>query len=297
MKSALITGATGYIGSRLAIKLLSDGWQVNIITRPSSSNSLLGQYYHRVKNFIHEGSIEGMLQIMYSAKPDVIFHLASVAKSEHHFKDIEPIINSNLLFSTQLLEAMRQSGVKNFINTETFWQYRSNTSDYYPTNLYAATKQAFRDILIYYVGAANINAISLVLYDTYGPSDPRQKLIELLKRAAQDARQIDMTPGQQLVDMTHIDDVVAAYLRAGEMLLSENSGYLNTYAVSSGHRMTLRQLVELIVRETGISIHPIWGGKPYRRNEVMIPWVGKPLPGWQPKIDLATGIRDVFKGL
>lgn len=241
--------------------------------------------------------MDGMLTIVKAASPDVVYHLAAVALWQHQVDDIDQMISANILFSTQLLEAMSRNGAKHLVNTETFWQHYKGSDEYAPMCLYAATKQASRDILTYYVGTGCTNAISLVLYDTYGPGDPRKKLFNVLRQASQAGRQIDMTPGEQIVDMTHVDDVVSAYLHAGGMVLSESVGKLDTYAVTSGHRMTLRELVELIVRETGISVRPNWGGKPYRTNEVMVPWVGKPLPGWRPKIDLVAGIREVFRDL
>jgi nucleoside-diphosphate-sugar epimerase len=293
-KCALVTGASGYIGSHLVEGLLAEGWQVHAITRPSSLQRLLEPYLQRIKVHVHDGSMQGMSRIIAAAKPDVVFHLAAMVSSEHRMEDVDQMINSNILFSTQLVEAMFLNGSRNLVNTETFWQHCNGSDDYDPVCLYAATKQAFRDLLGYYVSVARVNAISLVLFDTYGADDPRNKFFTFLKQAAKEKRQIDMTPGEQLVDMTHVDDVVAAYLLAGEMLLSEIVTNLKTYAVSSGQRMTLKQLVELIVHETGIPLQPRWGGRPYRTKEVMRPWVGELLPGWQPKVDMATGVRDVF---
>lgn len=292
-KSALVTGATGYIGSRLVGGLLANGWQVSVVIRPSSSQQLLQPYLHRVTCYIHDGSMDKMIRTMDSVRPAVVYHLAALASSEHKIEDVERLVNTNVLFSTQLVEAMLRCGVRNLVNTETFWQHYEGDA-YNPVCLYAATKQAFLDILRYYVSTKRISAISLVLYDTYGPDDPRMKLFVLLKQTAQSKQQIDMTPGEQIVDMTHIEDVVAAYLRAGEMLLSERCEGIAIYAVTSGQRMKLRKLVELFIRETGISLQPNWGGRPYRAREVMEPWIGQPLPGWWPKIDLTTGIRDVF---
>lgn len=291
--SALVTGATGYLGSRLVRLLLEDGWQVNALVRPTSSLQLLQPYLRRINCYIHDGSMSGMLKLMESAKPTVVFHLAAVAMSEHRPEDVDPLLNGNLLFSTQLVEAMSRCDIRNIVNTETFWQ-RYSGKDYSPVCLYAATKQAFRDILTYYVESGRINAISLVLYDTYGPDDPRAKLFFHLKQAMQTMQEIDLTPGEQIVDMTHVDDVVAAYLRAGAMLWNEGQEGFHTYAVSSGQRMPLKQLVELVIRETGIPLLPNWGKRPYRAREVMEPWIGEPLPGWQPSIDLATGVRELF---
>jgi nucleoside-diphosphate-sugar epimerase len=294
-RCALVTGATGYIGSNLVGGLLAEGWQVHVIMRASSSRHLLAPYLNRITGHDHDGSVGGMMNILAASKPKVVYHLAAMASSEHRMENVDQMVSANVLFSTQLVEAMFRNGTKNLVNTETFWQYSKGAEEYAPVCLYAATKQAFRDILIYYTGNGHVNALSLVLYDTYGPDDPRKKLLTFLKQAAQEKRQIEMSPGEQIVDLMHIDDIVSAYLHAGETLLSQKDCNFKTYSVTSGQRMTLRELVELIVRETGITLQPKWGGKPYRTNEVMEPWLGKPLPGWQPKVDFSSGVHDVFK--
>ncbi|WP_346295512.1 NAD(P)-dependent oxidoreductase [Rhodopseudomonas sp. P1] len=296
MKRALVTGASGFIGSRLVARLLADDWDVHVVLRPQSSLALLSDVETRISVQWYSGATQQMLDILAASRPDVVFHLAAQASADHQALDIEQMIASNVLLSTQLAEAMVRSGVTRLVTTETFWQHRSGTEEYQPVCLYAATKQAARDMLRYYVDVGSINVISLVLFDTYGPDDPRKKLINLLKEVARDGRPIEMTPGEQIVDLVHVDDVTSAYLRAADLLLESVGAGLQTYAVSSGERMSLRDLVGLIERVCDLSFSIKWGGKPYRLNEVFNPWLGETLPGWRPKNGLAAGLRDVFGG-
>ena len=294
-RCAVVTGATGYIGSRLVKALVAECWQVHVIVRNTSSLDLLQAKKELISVHIHDGSMGRMMEIISITKPDVVFHLAAISTSDHHAKDVDGMVLANILFSTQLVEAMFRNGIVNLVNTETFWQHSKGTLDYSPVCLYAATKQAFRDILMYYADTRNINAISLILYDTYGSDDPRNKLINFLKKSLGVNKPIDMTSGDQFVDLVHIDDVITAFMTAGEMLFSKKVDYLNTFSVTSGQRIRLRHLVELIERNIGISLLINWGGKAYRANEVMEPWVGKTLPGWSAKVDLVEGICDAFK--
>ena len=101
-----------------------------------------------------------------------------------------------------------------------------------------------------------------------------------------------MSPGEQLIDLVHIDDVVQAFLIAAGCLDRQPAGTHETYAVSSGSPLPLRQLVELYRQITGTDVRVHWGGRPYRPREVMVPWnAGKLLPGWQPRISLEEGLR------
>jgi len=201
------------------------------------------------------------------------------------------LIRSNVLFGNQLLEAMKVSGVRFLINTGTSWQHYNN-EDYNPVCLYAATKQAFEAILEYYVQACDIKAITLKLFDTYGPNDPRQKLFHLLNKAAMSGEPLDMSAGEQLIDLVHVDDVVDAYMIAAQRLLDGKVSVHEDYAVSSGCSLPLKELVALYSDATGWNVNVNWGARPYRFREVMRPWdKGRAIDGWRPKIALGKGLK------
>ena len=291
---ALVTGATGFIGVNLVGRLLDEGWHVSLVTRPESSTQILNKFIDSIDIYIHSGSMKSMSEIMKKAKPDVVYHLAAMIAAEHSEDDVDKMIVANIQFSTQLVEAMFRNNVKNIINTETFWQYQNGDDKFVPVCLYAATKQAFRDILEYYVKSCQLNVISLILYDTYGVNDSRKKLLFHLKESIKNSGCLDMTPGEQLIDIVHVCDVVNAYLIASDILLrGENK--IKTYSVTSGARITLREFVKEIEVITGLTFNINWGAKSYRKNEVMLPRLTEALPGWKPKVSRIMGISEVFR--
>jgi len=290
-KRALVTGGTGFVGSRLCERLVNDGWDVHMIVRPVSNIEVLRHPIDRTTPHVHDGSTEGMLSILEKSRPGVVFHLASLFLARHEPKDIEPLFRSNLLFGTQLLEAMAAHGVRRLINTGTAWQNFENR-EYSPVCLYAATKQAFEAILWYYVEMTPLRAITLKLFDTYGPGDRRPKLFALLRKAAGSGTPLAMSPGEQLLDLVYIDDVVEAFVLASTLPAKGTVHGSETYAVSSGKPVRLKEVVETYSRVTGRAVPVAWGGLPYRPREVMVPWNrGLPLPGWKPRIGLDEGIR------
>lgn len=292
---ALVTGATGYVGSNLVRKLLREDWDVHIVTRRSSSLDLLNNGFKSPVNHIYDGSIASIAEIVSIANPDVTFHLAAFSKSSHETGDVEKLLNSNIIFSTQLAETLYRSGNHKLINTETFWQFGDGLGNLAPNCLYAANKQAFHEILNFYVNSGLLSAISLVLFDTYGVGDPRPKLLNTIKQALKEDSCLDLTPGNQMIDLVHIDDVVVAYVDAARILMSSNPSKLEQYAVRSGRQYSLRELIELIESEVNLPVKVNWGAKTYRPNEVMHPWTGNILPGWRTTIDLPTGLREFFR--
>jgi len=186
---------------------------------------------------------------------------------------------------------MAVHGVRLLVNTGTSWEHYG-TPPVAPVNLYAATKQAFEAILHYYVEARGLRVVSLKLFDTYGPGDPRPKLFTLLRTVAANQEVLAMSPGEQLIDLVFIDDVIAAFVLAAERLRAEMVKGHECYAVSSGAPLKLRELVELYGRILGTPLPIEWGGRSYRQREVMVPWnTGAAVPGWHPKVALEQGIR------
>jgi len=287
---ALVTGAAGFVGGHLARRLLAGGWETHAIVRRSSNATSLRDVLGSGNVHIHDGSTEGLVNILRNVHPEVVFHLASVFVAEHSTDDVGPLVQSNILFGTQLLEAMTVAGVSIIVNTGTTWQHYEGR-EYSPVSLYAATKQAFQDILQFYCEARGSRAVTLELPDTYGPDDKRPKLLSILDRAARTGGTLQMSPGEQLLDLLHVDDVVHGYEVAADGLLSGHLPSPSEYQLSSGSLVRLKDVVELYREVNGRTVNVVWGGRPYRAREVMEPRSPvRVLPEWQPCIGLKDGL-------
>jgi nucleoside-diphosphate-sugar epimerase len=160
-------------------------------------------------------------------------------------------------------------------------------------NLYAATKQAFEDIAKYYIETSKIKFVTLKLNDTFGPNDTRPKIFNLWDKIAKTGETLDMSPGDQIIDISYIDDIVAAYERLIEIF---ENGEIDingkSFALYSDNRLTLKELACLYEKITNRELNINWGGRPYREREVMIPWEnGEKIPGYRQNITVEEGIR------
>lgn len=301
-RNALVTGATGFVGYHLCRLLLAEGWQITALVRPGSDTAdlrALGPAVVVVPWPSGEGAggVAELANILREARAEVVFHLASLFLSDHAAAQVDALIDANLRFGTNLLEAMSAVGVSAFVNTGTFWQHYDSAGDSFrPVNLYAATKQAFEAILAYYVDAKGLRAITLKLSDTYGPHDKRGKLISLLAKMAREGGALQMSPGEQQLDIAHIEDVARAFLLAAERCLGSAPGTSESFAVPSGRVISLKGLVGVFEAIAGKALAIEWGARPYRPREVMRVWRGgEALPGWAPAITLEEGLARLLR--
>ena len=292
----LMTGITGFIGHHLGERLVNDGHEVYAIVRPTSKINELSDNLRRNVKFLTYDKDNTVLDIITDLciddrRPDVVYHLATNFMNAHKFEDIQDLVQSNITFGTELLDAMVANNVYNFVNVGTMYQHFED-ADYSPVNLYAATKECFEGIIKYYAEVRNLKCIALHLFDTYGVDDNRPKIFSLLRRIADSGETLKMSPGGQLIDMVYIDDIIEAFIIAGKLLAACKYDYCDTYGVSSTKPIPLREVVKIFESVAGKKLSIEWGGRPYRAREIMVPWKSyKLLPGWTPKISLQEGIK------
>ena len=290
----LLTGATGFIGHNLVKKLLNSGYIVYCIVRSGSNISNIDK---NANLFIYDGDIDSIISFCKEKKFDGIIHLASFFLSSHKKEDLCGLIESNIKFGTELLEAAKITDVKWFINTGTFWQ-NYNNEKYNPVNLYSATKEAFLCIAKYYTQTSNLIFTTIKLNDTFGINDTRNKIINMWQKASKTSETIEMTPGEQIIDISYIEDVVSAYeLLIKHLNSKKKEQYKNTeFVVTNSDKCSLKELAKIFEKEIDGRLNIKWGARTYREREIMVPYnKGLTVPGWRQKYTLKEAIAKVIK--
>lgn len=272
----LVTGATGFVGQHLLPYLEKQGHEVYALVRPSTDGSKV--YTNHL--YVFEGDIEHLASYLLENHVDGIIHLASLYIAEHKPEDIKNIVTSNVYLGTAVMEAAVKAGVKWFLNTGTIWQnynVEPYSDTYCPVNLYAASKQAFVDMAKYYTEVSDIKFCTLKLCDTYGANDTRRKIFALFEQIAKSGECLKMSPGDQKLDIVHIDNVVRDFEALAEKL--DNGEQLREeYVVSSGRQKSLKEIAKQYEIDHQVILNIEWGGRPYRKREVMVPYIGHQLP-------------------
>lgn len=289
----LVSGGGGFIGKRLISTLLIKGHMISALVRPESELVFFINNKIEILDISKKEIIDSFFK---KHKIDGVIHLASLFKAEHVYDDIGSMVQSNLTFGTQLLDLCKTHKIKWFLNTGTFWQHYNNES-YNPVNLYAATKEAFEKISIYYVNTSKLNFVTLKINDTYGPNDTRRKIISLLIGQVNSQEPLSLSPGDQLLAINHIDDVVSAFMKMIELVSSDTDRLMcgKTYKIYSHEVISLKSLAKLIENIVGAKLNVRFGDRSYREREVMIPWDnGENIPDWAPNVSLEKGIRSLI---
>jgi nucleoside-diphosphate-sugar epimerase len=286
--TALVTGGTGFIGRTLVRRLSGDGWRIHGLVRSAAGAPPGdGVEWHPLPV-----DTEELIGLVRSLAPSACFHLATDFRARHEPADVTPMIEANVTMGARLAEAVTRANPCPLVYTGTAWQHFEGRS-YSPTSLYAATKQALEDILAFYAEVDGLPVATVNFFDTYGPDDARPKLVPTLLRAARTGQPVDLSSGEQLIDLLHVDDAVECLLAAAAYLAAGGPSPA-VFSAQSDTPVTVRRLVDLLGQATGCTIPVRWGARPSRPREMLTPWrfATRP-PGWSPRIPLAAGLRSL----
>lgn len=257
----LLTGATGFVGSHLLSRLLSDRHDVAVVLRTDSEFVAPSGFEKQVTILRTDGTLDSLVPGVKAFSPELGYHLAARFVAEHRPSDVDDLAQSNLTFGLQLLEVLDVAGCRKLVSAGTSWQNFGGAA-YEPVCLYAATKEAFEALAQYYVSARGFSLSVAKLFDTYGPEDRRRKLLSVLLRIGKSGERLAMSAGDQLLDLVYITDVVDALVEAGARLCDERDTGKTTYAISAGKRLSLRKLAEEVSTITGLPLNIEWGARP-----------------------------------
>ncbi len=287
----VMTGATGYIGSHVLKYLLSKGWEIHVIADPKFGYANIEDVLSQIDVFEYDGNILSLCDYFQTVKPDVVYHLAAAVITNYKPEQVPILIQSNIQFGAEILEAMKSSDIKLLVSTGSYWQ-NYNSDSYNPVDLYAATKEAFEKIVQFYVDAYGFRHINLRLYDVYGEDDKRPKLWNTLRAIAGTGQHIAVSPGEQLLDLIHISDVCTAYEAAYYALISDNSISNEVYGVRTGITHSLKDAITVLEKALCKKTCVDYGAKPYKEREVMIPYRKYAyIPGWNAQVTLLEGFK------
>lgn len=294
-RDIILTGVTGYIGSHFAAALTAKTKTVHVIGRPGLDKGSLVNVrpLHGATGIVvvkHDGSSKSIADAVSKLNDPILVHMAGLFVSSHRPEDVAQLIESNVGFSATLYEALKLTGATAVVNVGTLWEHESDGT-YAPANLYASTKFAAQKVLDYYVQVHGFRAFTLKLLDTYGRDDTRQKLMPMLRRAALEQYDLDMSSGYQQISLTHIDDICRSLWACVSHVSNGGAAHAMVSALSD-ERHSVREIVAKIEEVTGTKLRINWGARKDDVRKQRVPWLGlRPVDGWQPQVCLQEGLH------
>ncbi|MBT5428581.1 MAG: NAD(P)-dependent oxidoreductase [Rhodospirillaceae bacterium] len=295
METVVVTGANSYLGIALVERLSQMNISVHIVARPKSDISRLIQRAPSVNIHNYNGKQSSLEKLLEESRPDTIFHLAGKYYREDKPEYITSLIDSNITFGSQLLLASLNSSVKNFINTGSYFQFSGHNES--AVNFYGATKNSFNEILNYYSSLEKFLPTTLIIFDTFGPNDWRQKLFQAITEAVKTNEVMPIPAGNVPMYPVYIADVIDCYILAAQKLASKPNEIINKcFAVRGSKETSIKEIIRIFEQVTNKKIYTEIGAWPASTREIKNIWRGSTMSDWRPKHNLAKGIEKMLEG-
>ncbi|MDA2984227.1 MAG: NAD-dependent epimerase/dehydratase family protein [Actinomycetota bacterium] len=304
----LVTGAAGFIGSNLVVRLLEEGHRVVAVDDLSTgrlANLSLARAPHLTGRlqFDHiDVTSDAFDALVARMRPNVIFHLA--AQVDVRVSVDRPLEDArlNVLGTIHVLEAARRHGVRRVVYAASIAGYGDPPAEQLPIDEqvttpplspYGVSKRAAGDYVLAYGATHDMEGVVLTLANVYGPHQSTSGEGGVVAIFA--GRMLEGAPctifgdGEQTRDFVFVDDVVDAFVRAGSVPEAAGERML----IGTGVATTVDQLYAECAAATGYDLPPVRG--PERAGEVRHSVVdasrARTVLGWQPWTGVADGVR------
>jgi nucleoside-diphosphate-sugar epimerase len=291
----LVTGATGFLGSRAAGHLLEAGADVTALVRSGADRARLGALAPRAR--VVEGDVlapgSELEALVRRVRPDACVHLAWYAVPGKYLDAPESF--EHLEATLRLARALHATGSRRLVTAGTCFEYDttigtlSEVARTDPRYLYAACKLAVFSVLREASRLWDRSYCHLRFFHQYGPWENDGRLVPAVVRALLRGEEARVTAGEQVRDYLHVDDVGRAIAHAA---LAPLEGAVN---VGSGVPVRVRDLVEAAARACGRPELVRFGAIPQRDGDPAVVCADASklrASGWAPRWALDEGLAD-----
>ncbi|MEU1385879.1 MULTISPECIES: NAD-dependent epimerase/dehydratase family protein [unclassified Nonomuraea] len=281
----LVTGAAGFIGSHLAARLRVLGAQVHAVSR-RPQRARHGEIWHQARL----DDAGDTARLFRSVRPDLLFHLAGEVTGSRGDEVVRATLESNVVGAVNVLSAAREHGVRT-VFTGSIEEPRPGNDHAPPSSAYAMSKWAATGYARLYHRLWDLPVTVLRPSMVYGPAQPdTTKLVPYVTLCLLRGERPRLTRGAKLADWIYVDDVVDAFVLAGE----SDKAVGHTLDVGTGVRTAAHEVVERLYRITGTGTRPEFGAAPDRPHDItqvadIVPAADR--LGWRPATELDEGLR------
>ena len=303
-RKVLVTGAGGFIGSRLVEKLSVQGAHVRAFVRYTSRAEvgLLRQLPAEILNNVEiiRGDLRDFNAVEQAVKGvDTIFHLGALISIPYSYVHPVETVQTNVIGTMNILEACRKVGAK-LVHTSTSEVYgtalRVPIDEEHPLqgqSPYSASKIGADKLVESYWRSFGVPAITIRPFNTYGPGQSNRAVIPTIITQALSGDVVRLGNLEAIRDFTYLDDTVEGFLLGGQAELWDGE----TYNLGTGEEITIGAVAELIFKIMGkqpeIKVEPS-RLRPEKSEVMRLISDNRKASmnlNWQPKVGIEEGLR------
>ena len=283
----LVTGGAGFVGTNLIKRLLSEGHKV--VSLDNYSTGLReNEIEQKGVQYFDVDLTETVNYDFFISKPDLIFHLAAIARIQPSFKHPVYTHHANVTATLNVLEWARGFGCP-----IVFAGSSSSNGDKF-ANPYTLSKSLSEQLVELYNKVYDLPTAICRFYNVYGPHQLTEgkycTLIGIFQTLYKEGRPLTITDdGEQRRDFTHVDDIVDGLIRCGESI-HEVSGEL--FELGRGKNYSVNEIAEAF-GENYPTIH-IDGKQGEMRETLCEDENAIELLGWNPSLDVLDFIKENY---
>ncbi|WP_405080691.1 NAD-dependent epimerase [Pectobacterium versatile] len=318
----LVTGASGFIGSRVAEMLNSLGHYVigidnnndyyNVNLKLARLDRIKNDFFKFIKMDLTDRS--ALSTLFTEQQPDYVIHLAAQAGVRYSLENPYSYADSNLIGFINILECCRQHKIKHLVYASSSSVYglngkmpfSTNDSVDHPVSLYAATKKANELMAHSYSHLYGNPTTGLRFFTVYGPWGRPDMALFKFTRNILNNEPIDIyNNGNLSRDFTYIDDIVEGVIRIINIIPGRNEDWsvesgspatssapYRIYNIGNGSPVKLMDFVTALEKALGIEAKKNF--LPMQPGDVYQTWADTEnlfsVTGYQPKVDINEGV-------
>lgn len=296
---ALVTGATGFIGSHVARNLVRQGFEVHLLCRRGATFERLGDIRDEVQvHTVNLADRRGLRRVVGAIRPGYIAHLGAATMRAGRAATAATIVRTNLLGTINLIDACDGIDYAGFVNTGDAFEYGpkrrpAKESDVCRPRTLDGRAREIATLYARYAGLARGKPIvTLRLFSVFGPGDHPARLVPRLIADASAAAPLRLSHPTVARDYLYVEDAADLFLAALRASLRLGGEILNA---GSGRRVTLATLVNRVLAVTGSHSEARWGSFPLAAHDRGC-WTAdvtklRAALRWRPRFSLEQGLR------
>ncbi len=286
----LVTGASGFIGSVLAKKLLELDAEVYGVSRNEMKT------YDEIKWYKGDlSNLEFVETLIREIRPDYIYHMASHVLGARDYKYVLSTFNNNLVTALNLLLTVYKYPCKRIILGGSFEEFDPSDDIIIPSAPYAAAKFAASNYARMFHKLYDTPVCMASIYMVYGPGQiDLTKLVPYVTLKTLKGETPELTSGIRMIDWIYVDDVASALIHMMEAPGIDGQ----SIDIGSGKSVSIKEIVKTLVKLIDPSISPKFGAVNDRpmeqeRNAKVEETFQK--IGWRANTDLKTGLQKTIE--